>query len=246
MLRVANGLASLYRDAAEEIARIATAAVASAGVGSICLAGGSTPRRLYRLLVDAQAPYRARLPWDRIHFFWGDERHVPPDHADSNYRMADEAMLMAAAVPPAHIHRIHGEAPDAATAAAEYEQELRRHAGGGIEVLPRFDLVLLGMGADGHTASLFPGTPAIDETERWAVAVRRPEDPIDRITLTLPVINNAARIVFLVAGAAKAAALKEVIEGTAPPQRLPSRAIRPVDGSLLWLVEREAAALLQR
>jgi 6-phosphogluconolactonase len=245
LIRVAADSAALYRDAAAELTRIATAAVERAGNCSIALAGGSTPRRLYSLLADSGSPYRAQLPWDRIHFFWGDERQVPPDHADSNYRMARHAMLSAAAVPPANIHRIRGEAADATTAAAEYEEELRRFFATGTGPLPRFDLVLLGMGADGHTASLFPGSPAIDESERWAVAVRRPEDGVERITLTVPVINNAAHVVFLVAGAAKAATLKEVIEGDASPRHLPSRAIRPVDGTLLWMVDREAAAPLR-
>lgn len=245
MLRVAPDTAALDRDAAAEVTRIAAAAVARVGACSLALAGGSTPRGLYRLLADAGSPYRQRLPWDRVHFFWGDERLVPPDHADSNYGMARDAMLAAAAVPPANIHRIRGEAADAATAAAEYEDGLRRYFHPGPGEWPRFDLVLLGMGADGHTASLFPGTPAIDETERWVVAVRRPGDAIDRITLTFPVINNAAHVVFLVAGAAKAATLQEVLEGDAPPERLPSRAVRPPDGELLWLVEREAAAQLR-
>jgi 6-phosphogluconolactonase len=158
--------------------------------------------------------------------------------------MARQAMLDPASVPRANIHRIRGEAPDAVSAASEYEEELRRFFAVGTTALPRLDLVLLGMGADGHTASLFPGTPAIDEKERWAVAVRRPEDAIDRVTLTPPVINNAAHVVFLVAGAAKAATLKEVLEGSAAPGRLPSRAIQPLSGNLLWLVDRGAAAQL--
>lgn len=252
MLRAAPDDAALYHDAAEEFTRLAGAAVERAGTCSIALAGGSTPRLLYRLLTDRDAPFKARLPWDRahlpwdrIHFFWGDERLVPPDHPDSNYRMVREAMLDPASVPPANIHRIRGEAPDAAAAAAEYEEELRRFFKPAPDGRPRFDLVLLGMGADGHTASLFPGTPAIDEQARWVVATRRPQDALDRITLTVPVINNAAHVIFLVAGAAKAAMLKEVIEGNAPPQRLPSRAIRPVDGTLLWLVDQEAAARLR-
>ena len=243
MLRVAEDRAALYRDAAAEFTRIVTAAAGRAGTCSVALAGGSTPRGLYLLLADGGSPYRARLPWDRVHFFWGDERLVPPDHADSNFRMAREAMLDVAAVPPVNIHRIRGESADAATAAAEYEEELRRYFQPRSDRRPRFDLVLLGMGADGHTASLFPGTPALDETKRWAVASRRPEDGVERITLTIPVINNAAHIIFLVAGAAKAATLKEVLEGDAVPQRMPSRAICPVDGTLLWLIDRAAAHL---
>jgi 6-phosphogluconolactonase len=253
LLRVAPDPAALYRDAVEEVTRIASEAVRRAGVFTFALAGGSTPRELYRLLAAGDSPFRARLPWDRFefpwdrtHFFWGDERLVPPDHPDSNFRMARDAMLAIAPVPPDHVHRISGEAEDAATAAADYEQELRRHFGAGGDALPRFDLVLLGMGADGHTASLFPGSPALGETGKWAVAVRRAEDAIDRVTLTPPVFNNAAHVVFLVAGAAKAAAVKQAIEGDAPPERLPSRAIRPLRGTLLWLLEREAAALLGR
>ncbi len=245
MIRVAEDTAALYRDAAAEFARIATAAAGRAGTCCIALAGGSTPRGLYRLLADRNAPYRGTVPWDRVHFFWGDERHVPPDHCDSNYRMAQDAMLAPAEVPPASIHRVRSEEPDAVTAAALYEEELRRFFRPQPGGWPRFDLVLLGMGADGHTASLFPGSPALDETQRWVVAARPPDRRGERITLTLPVINHAANIVFLVAGAAKAATLKAVIKGDAPPQRLPSRAIHPVDGALLWLVEREAAAQLR-
>jgi 6-phosphogluconolactonase len=245
LIRVAEDAAALYRDAAAEFARIATAAAERAGTCSIALAGGSTPRGLYRLLTDRDAPYLGTIPWGRVHFFWGDERHVPPDHSDSNYRMARDAMLTPADISPANIHRVRSGEPDAVTAAALYEEELRRFFRPEPEGWPRFDLVLLGMGADGHTASLFPGSPAIDETQRWVVATRPPVQSGDRITLTLPVINHAANVVFLVAGAAKAATLKEVIEGDAPPQRLPSRAIHPVDGALLWLVEREAAAQLR-
>ena len=246
MRRVAGDAAALYREAAAEFTRIVAEAAGGAGACSVALAGGSTPRGLYRLLADRNEPFYARLPWDRIHFFFGDERQVPPDHEASNYRMARDAMLAAAAVPPDHVHRIRGETEDAATAAADYEQELRRHFGSGSAGLPRFDLVLLGMGADGHTASLFPGGPALSETRRWAVAVRRPEDAVDRVTLTPPVLNNAAHVMFLVAGAAKAAAVRRAIEGDEPPEALPSRAIRPLHGTLHWLLDREASALLEQ
>ena len=246
MRRIAPDEEALYAEAAAEFTRIVAEAAGGAGACSVALAGGSTPRGLYRLLADRTEPFHARLPWDRIHFFFGDERHVPLDHAESNYRMARDAMLAAAPVPPDHVHRIRGEAEDAATAAAEYEQELRRHFGTASAGLPRFDLVLLGMGADGHTASLFPGSPALRETRRWAVAVRRPDDPFDGVTLTPPVFNHAAHVVFLVAGVAKAAAVQQAIEGDEPPELLPSRAIRPLHGTLLWLLDREAAALLKR
>ena len=255
---------------------------------AVCLSGGSTPRALYRLLADE--PYRARLPWNAIHFYWGDERHVPPDHADSNYRMAREAMLDHVPVPAAHVHRIAGEEPVAAAAAAAYERELiahfalradrdggaqgngAAHADGGAHGnggdggdgsamgagdatidWPRFDVLLLGLGEEGHTASLFPGSPALGERRHLVAAPWVEAHQTYRITLTPPALNHAATVIFLVSGAAKAAALAGVLEGTddgatgAAPQRLqyPAQIIAPVDGRLLWLVDLPAAARLR-
>jgi len=237
----------LSRAAAEEFARLSEAAVQARGIFTAALAGGSTPQRLYALL--ASNAFRARVPWMKTQFFWGDERHVPPDHADSNYRMAQEAMLSKVSVPAENVHRIRSENPDARRAADQYEAELRDFfssrgllAGG----LPRFDLILLGMGPDGHTASLFPGTHAVRERERWVAAPWVDKFHTYRVTLTAPVINNAACIFFFVAGAEKAATLRAVLEGPEETDRYPSQVIRPTAGTLRWLVDRDAAQLLQR
>jgi 6-phosphogluconolactonase len=231
-----------------EIAPDAPAA-ASRGASrfALVLAGGSTPRSLYRLLVDPAAPYRAATDWRRIHFFWGDERHVPPDHPESNYRMAREALLDPLAVPRESVHRIPAELPEAAAAAAEYESELRAFfalSADGAH-LPRFDYVLLGLGEEGHTASLFPGSPALGETRRLVVAPWVEAKRSFRITLTPPALSNAKRITFLVAGESKAAALHEVLEGERRPERYPAQAIEPRGGgTLVWLVDRAAASRL--
>ena len=212
------------------------------GIFSVSLAGGSTPRGLYSRLADDPS-LSNQLAWDRIHFFWGDERHVPPDHPDSNYRMAFEAMLSKAPVPAENIHRIHSELPDANDAAREYEDELRRFFK---NEMPRFDLILLGMGPDGHTASLFPETEALNERSRWVVANRVEKFNTHRITLTPPVLNNAANVVFLVSGQEKSQTLKSVLEGPFQPDQFPSQLVKPVDGRLLWLVDRPAASLLNQ
>ena len=236
----------------------ATSAAAAAPFPSIALAGGSTPRSLYRLLADPAAPLRARIDWQAVHFFWGDERHVPPDHPDSNFRMAREAMLDHVQVPAAHVHRIAGEEPDAARAARLYERELievfglRREAAGGGEGAaggesaagnaarewPRFDLVLLGLGEEGHTASLFPGSPALQEAQALVAAVHdAPKPPPERLTLTLPVINAARAVLFMVQGASKREALERVRRRD---PAVPASHVRPVDGELRFIVDRTA------
>ena len=244
MLRISETIEALRKDAAGECIRILSAAIERAGRCSIALAGGSTPRAIYALLADPAAGFRERLAWDRVHFFWGDERHVPPDHSDSNYRMAHEALLSQIPVPTGNLHRIRGEEPDAGQAAAAYEEELRTFFRLRQGEQPRFDLILLGMGADGHTASIFPGTPAVGETKRLVMAVEVAKLGTERITLTPGAINQAANVVFIVAGADKAETLKAVLEGDEPIERYPSRAIRPGSGEILWLVNRDAAARL--
>lgn len=245
MIRVAADVEALRQDAAEEIARIAAGAVERHGGCSIALAGGSTPRGVYALLADPDAPFRRRIPWRRVRVFWGDERQVPPDHPDSNYRMADEALLSRVGIPAANVHRIHGEESDAAAAADAYEREIREIFHLSPSGWPRFDLVLLGMGADGHTASIFPGTAAVSEAERLVMSVPVAELDTTRITMTPPLINHAANVLFLVSGAGKAATVREVLEGDAPPNRYPARAIHPTDGRLQWLLDRNAAARLR-
>ena len=233
----------LNRTAAAEFIRQATAAVQSKGSFTVALSGGSTPKSLYSLLAN-DAALRAQVPWDKVHFFWGDERHVPPDHADSNYRMAHEAMLSKVPVPAAHIHRIEAEHPDANRVAAAYEQSLREFFQVPAGQVPRFDVILLGMGPDGHTASLFPGTVALSEQTHLVVANWVDKFNSYRITLTLPVLNDAACVAFLVSGEEKAETLRLVLQDEQQPRRFPSQLVRPTHGRLLWLIDRAAARLL--
>ena len=234
--------AALAEAAAQAIAECAEEAVAARGRFMVALAGGSTPRHTYERL--AQPPWRDRLPWDRTWIFFGDERGVTPDHPDSNYRMANEALLTKVPIPANQIARIRGEAEDPETAATEYGQRLSEvfecKRGG----LPRFDLILLGMGVDGHTGSLFPGSPVLKEVFRPVAAVHASAASIpQRFTFTLPVINTAARVMFLVAGGEKAKLLKAVLNE--PTSALPAALVRPTNGRLTWLLDRAAAALVR-
>jgi 6-phosphogluconolactonase len=232
--------------AAIGIVDIARASVAAHGTFSIALSGGNTPRLLYEALADPSVSGDA--PWNDIQIFWGDERHVPPDDPESNYRMAREALLDHIAIPAANIHRIHAELPNPVTAAVAYADELTRAFNldqiDGDTTLPRFDLVLLGLGEDGHTASLFPHSPALQERRALVVANPVPRLSTTRITLTIPVLNNAARVWFLVTGGSKAAILKQVLEGPVQPDEFPAQHISPVDGELLYLLDSTAAANL--
>ena len=246
-VRVLADAAAVQRAAAEETTARTEAAARARGAAFVALSGGSTPRGLHALLADPAGPYRARVPWERLHVFWGDERCVPPDHSDSNYRMARETLLEHVPVPPGQVHRMAGEDPDPARAAERYARELRevfeRHGrldGGS----PRFDVVLLGMGADGHTASLFPGTDTVHETARPVVAVWVPKLGAHRITLTPPVLNRADTVLFLVTGADKAETLAAVLEGPAQPDVLPSQIVRPAPGAAIWLTDAAAGARL--
>jgi 6-phosphogluconolactonase len=235
----------LARAAAEECVRLALEAVKTRGSFSIALAGGSTPKRLYTLLAsEADHSVRGRFPWQATHFFWGDERHVPPDHADSNYRMAFETMLSKVPVSPSQLHRIEGENPDAGKAALGYEEDLLHYFRIGRGTFPRFDLALLGLGPDGHTASLFPGTEVLDEMTRLAVAVWVPKFQSWRITLTAPLLNHAANVLFLVSGKDKTEALRAVLQGEYQPRNYPAQLIGPAHGNLTWLADRDAALLL--
>ena len=227
--------------AAETLVRHIVKTLQTKDVYSIALSGGSTPRRLYAQLVDEPELDR-QIPWERVHFFWGDERPVPPDHPDSNYRMAYEAMLSRAPIPPANIHRIKAEDPDAGIAADDYADDMRRFFGITNGELPRFNCVLLGMGSDGHTASLFPGSPALGEAKRLVMANWVEKFQSYRITLTAPVFNNADLILFLVSGSEKAGALKTVLEGDKEPDRYPAQLIQPSRGASIWFLDRSAAA----
>ncbi len=241
-IRIAANAEELSRAAAAEFARRTKEAAQRKGLVTVVLSGGSTPKNLYSLLASEQL-LRAQLPLCQMHFFWGDERHVPPDHPESNYRMANEAMLTSLPVPPANIHRIKSEYQDAKQAADEYEQQLRHFFQLQAGEFPRFDLVLLGMGPDGHTASLFPGTAALHERERLVVANWVAKFNAYRITMTVPVLNQAACVIFLVSGEEKAEMLRAVLCGDRA-ELYPSQLIRPVNGALLWLVDRAAARLL--
>ncbi len=227
---------SLAEAAARDFAEKASAAISTRGRFAAALAGGSTPKATYEILAR---DYADEVDWRNVHVFMGDERTVPPGHEDSNFRMAKEALL--AHVPVGSVHRMRGETePD--ESAMEYGEELRDFFGGS----PRFDLIHLGIGEDGHTASLFPRTPALDATDRLVVA--NPVEKLDtvRLTLTAPVINDARSVVFLVAGEGKAEALAEILEGGADPRDCPSKLIRPGDGGSEWMVDRASAGLIDR
>jgi 6-phosphogluconolactonase len=227
----------LAEAAAREFVARAEGAINALGRFAVVLAGGSTPKATYQALAR---DYADKLDWGRVHVFFGDERTVPPDHEDSNYRMAHEALL--SRVPVGGVHRMRGELPPAEAAAA-YEEELRKFFGP--EGVPAFDLILLGIGEDGHTASLFPETSALDVTDRWAVANPVLKLETTRLTLTVPVINAAMAVAFLVAGEGKAKALKEILEGDADPRGYPAKFIRPEGGDLTWMVDKAAAGLLK-
>jgi len=229
----------LFAAAADEVLRAANEAVDDRGRFTIALSGGSTPKALFNLLATNA---RTALPWDRTFFFWGDERHVPPTDPESNFRMADETMLSKIPVAPGHIFRVQAENPDAAAAAAAYEQTLRTFFQLQPGEFPHFDLILLGMGPDGHTASLFPGTKALEEKSRLVVANWVEKFKTHRITFTLPVLNAALNVAFLVSGTDKADALKQVLEGNAPGEQYPSKLVNPQNGKLLWLLDRAAAS----
>ncbi|XGV97658.1 MAG: 6-phosphogluconolactonase [Leptolyngbya sp. BL-A-14] len=235
---------ALTQAAATEFVKQAKQAIATSGRFTVALSGGSTPKSLYALL--ATEPWRRQIPWSHVHFFWGDERHVPPDHADSNYRMTQERLLFQVPVPAENVHRIQTENPDASSVAAGYEQAIRQFFKLHENELPQFDLVLLGMGPDGHTASLFPHTKVIHEQTRLVAAPWVEKFKTYRITLTPPVLNNANHIIFFVTGAEKAETLKAVLEGEYQPDRFPSQLIQPTHGTVLWMVDQAAASLLSQ
>lgn len=233
---------ALLEAAAHHLLDHAQQAIAARGSFTLALAGGSTPKGLYAML--AAPPFRSQLDWAKIRFFWGDERHVPPDHADSNYRMAHEALLSRVPISADQVHRVPSELPDAQTVADQYEAVLREQFGVPAPDVPRFDLVLLGMGPDGHTASLFPGTRAVHETSRLVAAPRVERLQASRITFTPVLLNHARQVTFLVCGRAKAETLHAVLEGPFEPDALPAQIIGPRAGTLTWLVDQEAASAL--
>ena len=242
--KVVADAAALAAEAAERFTSASEKAVAQRGRARIAISGGSTPKAAFALLADPGQPWLKRVPWDKLELFWVDERCVPPDHADSNYRMTREAMLDKVPLRPEQVHRMEGEL-EPVVAAARYESLLRNVFRLEGAESPRFDLVALGMGPDGHTASLFPGTEAIHEMGRLVTANHVPQQKDSwRVTLTWPVINHASLVYFEIGGADKAKILNEVLTGPRDPERLPSQLIWPSSGILPMVLDQAAAALL--
>ena len=237
-IRILNAPQELFQAAAAEFNALASTAIRDHRKFTVALSGGSTPKSLYSVLA------RSALPWDKIFFFWSDERHVPPDHPDSNYRMAKEALLSKVPVPPENIFRVRAEEKDANVVAKDYEEALKLFFRLKPGEFPRFDLILLGLGPDGHTASLFPNTAALNETKRLVVANWVEKFKTNRITFTYPVLNYAACVIFLVSGGDKSEIVREVLEN--PGADLPSQKVHPANGRLLWLLDKDAASKLSK
>ena len=243
--RVSPTSEALAASAAEFFASTVAAAVGARGIARVAVSGGTTPKAMFALLADRSAPYFARVPWERLHLFWVDERCVPPTDAESNYRMTNEALLEHVPLPAAQIHRIEGEL-DPEVAAARVEAAIRAAFRLEGAETPAFDLVLLGLGEDGHTASLFPHTAALFELGRIAVANHVPQKKTWRITLTWLVINRGREVAFLIEGAAKAQAVRNVFCGAYDPEAKPAQLVRPASGRLNLLLDAAAAAKLPR
>ena len=234
--QVAQAAAQLFTDSAQH-------AIGTRGIARIAISGGTTPKAMFAALADPGQPFRDQIDWQKLQLFWVDERCVPPTDAESNYRMTNDALLSKVPLPPGNIFRMEGEL-DPEIAASRYESTLRNSMKLEGAESPAFDLLLLGMGDDGHTASLFPHTDALNEIGRLAVANHVPQKETWRITLTFPVINQAREVAFLIEGSAKAAVLAEVLTGPYQPERLPSQLIRPSNGKLRFLLDDAAAAQL--
>lgn len=242
-IRILTTPQELSEAAAGEVVRDANEAVEARGRFTIALSGGSTPKNLFNLLATNA---RNALPWDRMYFFWGDERHVPPTDPDSNYRMAEEVMLSKVPVPPGNVFRMAAENPDAARVADDYEKALRKFFQLTADGVPQFDFILLGMGPDGHTASLFPGTAALQEKSRLVVSNWVEKLKTNRLSFTLPVLNAARCVAFLVSGTDKAPVLKTVLEENASAEQYPAKLVNPSAGKLIWFLDRAAASSLSK
>lgn len=234
--------AELARTAADHFVEAAERAVADRGAFTVALSGGSTPRDLFQLL--AGDPWRDRVDWTRTVIFWGDERCVSPEDERSNFRLASELLLSRVPVAPNNVYRMRGELADRYRAAEEYAEHIMQRVAVGPAGLPRFDLMLQGLGGDGHTASLLPGSELIDEYERLVAVTDLEREGTIRLTVTPPVLQHASRLLFLVAGADKSEALREVIAGPDQRERYPAQVIREAQGEIVWLLDRPAAALL--
>lgn len=242
--RVSSDPLALSHAAAEHLLNTVQSAVQARGVARIAISGGSTPKTTFKLLANPAEPYRARMPWDKLQIYWVDERCLPPDHPDSNYHMTRESLLDHVPISEDQVHRIQGEL-DPQEAAAKYESELRNQFRLEGAQGPVFDVLALGMGDDGHTASLFPHTEALHEMMRLAVANYVPQQKYNwRITLTWPVIVEARALFFLIAGKDKAEPLSRVLQGSYDPEQFPSQLIQPRNGNLLLLLDQQAASLL--
>ena len=241
-IRIVEDPTELASVAANEFQRLAKAAVEKKGSFNVALSGGSTPKAMFDLLAGDR--YKDTILWSKIHLFWGDERHVPSDDKDSNYRMTKEHLLSSIPIPPANVHRVETENADAQQVAAGYQQHLQQYFDLSATEIPQFDLVFLGMGDDGHTASLFPGTDAVHDTENLVAAPLVEKFNTYRITITPKVINNSDCVIFLVKGKEKADALVRVIEGEKDVDRYPAQIVNPTHGSVLWLCDRASSSKL--
>ncbi len=228
---------TLSQQAAQHIVRIAQESIVTRGRFTIALSGGTTPRELYSLL--GTEPYRSQIDWNLVHIFWGDERCVPADSPDSNYHMADEVLLSKIPISALQIHRMPADQPDRDAASQAYTVEMQRSFG--TNDIPDFDLIQLGMGPEGHTASLFPHLPSLHEQRRLVMPVSVPKPPPDRLTFTPPLLNAARTILFLVTGSEKADALQAVLEGPYQPDEYPAQIVRPTNGEVVWMVDKDAA-----
>lgn len=239
-VQVLSDLEAISHRAAQIFVGLSRSGMASRGKFSVAISGGSTPRRLYTLL--SSPPYRNQVDWQRVHFFWADERCVPIEDEGSNFKAAFDRLLSKVPIPDGNIHRIKGEEEPEKVARA-YEEDIKKFFG--ISGLPVFDLVILGMGEDGHTASLFPGSKSLEETDRLAVPVYLDKPNWNRITLTLPILNNAAQILFLVTGQAKADVVSEILRDGEKKRQFPAGLISPIQGNVTWLIDQEAAGKLK-
>lgn len=233
---------TLSQQAAQFIVRLANESIVTRGRFSIALSGGSTPKVLYGLL--GSEPYRDQIDWSKVDIFWSDERCVPPDSADSNYRMAREVLLSRVPLSPQQVHRMPADQPDRDAAAQAYTHEMRQSFGTGD--IPHFDLIQLGMGPEGHTASLFPHQSSLHEQQRLVMYVNVPKPPPPRLTFTPPILNAARHVLFLVTGAEKADAVQAVLEGDYNPEEYPAQIVRPASGEVVWMLDEAAAGKLKR
>ena len=238
-VRVLGSPQELFHASAEKFCAVGSDAIAKHGRYTVALSGGSTPRGMHQELATK---FASALPWDKVFFFWGDDRHVPPDSPDSNYRMAKETLLSKLPIPPHNIFRMHTELPDAREAARKYAETLDKFFKPEPNAFPRFDFILLGMGTNGHTASLFPGTAALHDKDHFVAANWVEKLNTFRITFTYPVLNNAASVMFLVSGDEKAEMVRRALKD--PSANLPCQGVHPENGELVWFLDKGAAVKL--